>query len=116
MEDTTDRELRYLERERRQIEEEQRQTLLELQRQRDAITQMRAEARVNQDRLACPASESTEQATFESLQARRQTHPTGYDNRLPTDTVNQDILTGQDMQPRQMLDYAGRLPTPSGSL
>ena len=39
-----------------------------------------------------------------------------YDDRLPTDTVNQDRLTGQDMQPRQMLDYAGRLPTPSDSL
>ena len=116
MEDITDRELRYLERERRQIEEQQRQTILELQRQRDAITQLRAEARVNQDRLARPASEPTEQATFESLQARRQAHSTDYDDRLPTDTVNQDRLTGQDMQPRQMLDYAGRLPTPSSSL
>ena len=116
MEDITDRELRYLERERRQIEEQQRQTILELQRQRDAITQLRAEARVNQDRLARPASEPTEQATFESLQARRQTHTTDYDDRLPTDTVNQDRLTGQEMQTRQMLDYAGRLPTPSSSL
>ena len=64
MEDTTDRALRYIERERRQIEEEQRQTILELQRQRDAITQLRAEARVNQDRLARPASVPTEQATL----------------------------------------------------
>ena len=71
---------------------------------------------MNQDRLARPASEPTEQATFESLQARRQTHTTDYDDRLPTDTVNQDRLTGDVMQPRQMLDYAGRLPTPSGSL
>ena len=74
MENTTDRALCYIERERRPIEEQQRQTILELQRQRDAITQLRAEARVNQDRSARPASEPTEQATFESLQARRQTN------------------------------------------
>ena len=50
------------------------------------------------------------------LNRRRETHPTDYDDRLPTDTVNQDRLTGQDMQPRKMLNFAGRLPTPSGSL
>lgn len=68
MDNATDRELRYIARERRQIEEQQRQTLLELQRQRNAITQLRAQGRVNQDRLVPPVSEPTERVPSDPLQ------------------------------------------------
>ena len=94
MEEITDRELRYIERERKRIEDERRRTLLQLQRQRDAVTQLRAEARVQQSRIAGQEREPQERVSFVSLQEE--------DSRPPEYT--------------RKLDYAGRLPTSDGSL
>lgn len=94
MEEITDRELRYIERERKRIEDERRRTLLQLQRQRDAVTQLRAEARAQQGRLAGQERKPQERVPFVSLQEE--------DRRPPEET--------------RELDYAGRLPTSDGSL
>lgn len=86
MEEITDRELRYIERDRKRIEDERRRTLLQLQRQRDAVTQLRAEARAQQGRLAGQERKPQERVPFVSLQEE--------DRRPPEET--------------RELDYAGR--------
>ena len=93
MEEITDRELRYIERERKRIEDERRRTLLQLQRQRDAVTQLSAEARVQQGTLADQEREPQERVSFVSLEEE--------DRRPPEETLK--------------LDYAGRLSTSDGS-
>lgn len=78
MDNTIERGLRYNERARRQLEEQQRQTLLELQRQREALTLLRAEARANEARLTSPAGEPTERGFFDPLQGNQLTTTQDY--------------------------------------
>ena len=119
MNDKTDRELRYEERERRQHVEEQMQALHDLlRRQRESTCQQRAEPGFGRGLLSRPSSDPTDRAPFGSLQShdRRLTQTTDVDHQpLGTsgDHTFQRTLTGQDRRPR--LDYAGKLPTPNDS-
>ena len=115
MNDKTDRELRYEERERRQHVEEQMQALHDLlRRQRESTSQQRAEPGFGRGLLSRPSSDPTDRAPFGSLQRhdRRLTQTPDVDHQpLGTsgDHLYQHTLTGQDTRPR--LDYAGKLPT-----
>ena len=119
MNDKTDRELRYEERERRQHVEEQMQALHDLlRRQRESTSQQRTEPGFGRGLLSRPSSDPTDRAPFGSLQShdRRLTQTTDVDHQpLGTsgDHTYQRTLTGQDRRPR--LDYAGKLPTPNDS-
>ena len=102
MNDKTDRELRYEERERRQHVEEQMQALHDLlRRQRESTSQKRTEPGFGCGLLSRPSSAPTDRAPFGSLQShdRRLTQTPDVDHQpLGTsgDHLYQHMLTGQD--------------------
>ena len=93
------RELRYRERERKAIETMRRQALLEIQEQREALVQARAEARARQDEL--------------DSQERRQRDVSSNISAQRDDTLGTYISPISDSH---KLDFAGKLYTPDDSL
>ena len=93
------RELRYRERERKAIENMRRQALLEIQEQREALVQARAEARARQDEL--------------DSQERRQRDVSFNISVQRDDTLGTYISPISDSH---KLDFAGKLYTPDDSL
>ena len=93
------RELRYRERERKAIENMRRQALLEIQEQREALVQARAEARARQDEL--------------DSQERRQRDVSSNISAQRDDTLETYISPISDSH---KLDFAGKLYTPDDSL
>ena len=93
------RELRYRERERKAIENMRRQALLEIQEQREALVQARAEARARQEEL--DSQERTQRDVSSNVSAQRD------------DTLGTYISPISDSH---KLDFAGKLYTPDDSL
>ena len=93
------RELMYRERERKAIENMRRQALLEIQEQREALVQARAEARARQDEL--------------DSQERRQRDVSSNISAQRDDTLGTYISPISDSH---KLDFAGKLYTPDDSL
>ena len=93
------RELRYRERERKAIENMRRQALLEIQEQREALIQARAEARARQERL--------------DSQERRQRDMSSNVSAQRDDTHGTYISPISDSH---KLDFAGKLYTSDDSL
>ena len=93
------RELRYRERERKAIETMRRQALLEIQEQKEALVQARAEARARQDEL--------------DSQERRQRDVSSNISAQRDDTLVTYISPISDSH---KLDFAGKLYTPDDSL
>ena len=93
------RELRYRERERKAIETMRRQALLEIQEQREALVQARAEARARQDEL--------------DSQERRQRDVSSNISAQRDDTLGTYISPISDSH---KLDFAGKLYAPDDSL
>ena len=93
------RELRYRERERKAIETMRRQALLEIQEQREALVQARAEARARQDEL--------------DSQERRQRDVSSNISAQRDDTLGTYVSPISDSH---KLDFAGKLYTPDDSL
>ena len=93
------RELRYRERVRKAIENMRRQALLEIQEQREALVQARAEARARQEEL--DGQERTQRDVSSNVSAQRD------------DTLGTYISPISDSH---KLDFAGKLYTPDDSL